>query len=54
MLLKKKITRMLEIYRIWQKPVLEKKLDKMRSEQKIGNMVFQVALMCEVCVYLIH
>ena len=30
----KKRTRMLEIYRIWQKPVLDKKTRKMRSEQQ--------------------
>ena len=34
MLLKKKRTRMLEKYRIWQKPVIDKKKGKMRFDQK--------------------
>ena len=44
---------MLEIHRIWQNPYSTKKTRKMRSEQKNGNMGFQV-IMYEVCVYLIH
>ena len=38
-----RMSRMLEKYRIWQKPVIDKKKGKMRfDKKKNGNMVFPV------------
>ena len=40
----KKRTRMLEKYRIWQKPVIDKKMEKSVLTKNNGNMVFQVCI----------